>query len=71
MTSTGRHQTAAVFVTLFTALGLPLQGQSALKQTIGWWISVLRSAVQSLLQLDQGDRYGNCKKGRSGQEGAR
>jgi len=26
-------------------------------------------ALRSLLQLDQGDRYGNCEKGRSGQEG--
>jgi hypothetical protein len=26
MTSTGRHQTAAVLVTLFTALGLQLKG---------------------------------------------
>ena len=26
MTSTGRHQTAAVFVTLFTAPGLSLKG---------------------------------------------
>jgi len=26
-------------------------------------------ALRSLLQLDQGDRYGNCEEGRSGQEG--
>jgi hypothetical protein len=31
MTSTGRHQTAAVFATLFAALGLPLKGQTGLE----------------------------------------
>jgi hypothetical protein len=31
MTSTGRHQTAALFVTLFTALGLSLRGLFALE----------------------------------------
>jgi hypothetical protein len=31
MTSTGRHQTAAVIVTLFAALGLPLKGRTGLE----------------------------------------
>jgi hypothetical protein len=31
MTSTGRHQTAAVLVTPFTALGMPLKGRYGLE----------------------------------------